>query len=137
MFKNYWFKFPEEIRFFIIGGFNTGISYLLYMLFCLILGAKSYQTALIIAWFLSSIISFDAQKYLVFQSDGNTIKEYLKCCTTWCISYFINALLLEFAVKKLGVNIFISQVFANLSAAIFTYILFKKFAFKTVCRTTN
>lgn len=58
------------------------------------------------------------------------MKEYLKCCTTWVFSYMINAGLLEIIVKVLHINVFIAQIIATLSAAVFTYILFKKFAFR-------
>ena len=132
MVENVWFKFPKEIRFFITGCFNALISYIFYVIFCHLLGADCYQYALIIAWFLSSLISFNAQKYLVFQSSGSSFKEYLKCCVTWFFSYLINAGFLELAVKVFLINIFIAQIAANLCAAVFTYVLFKKFAFNSV-----
>lgn len=88
-----------------------------------------------IAWGLSSVVSFNAQKYLVFQSCGNSLKEYLKCCAGWFLGYLLNAALLEVAVSELSLNIFAAQIIANLCSAISTYILFKKFAFKDVCNS--
>lgn len=126
----YWFKLPDKIRFLFVGGFNAGVSYLLYILFCFLLGANAYQIALAIAWLISSAVSFVTQKFLVFQSNGNWLKEYAKCCTTWFFSYLINAGILEFVVKILHLNVYVAQIVATLAAAIFTYILFKKFAFK-------
>lgn len=64
------------------------------------------------------------------QSKRKLDEEYLKCCTTWVFSYMINAGLLEIIVKVLHINVFIAQIIATLSAAVFTYILFKKFAFR-------
>lgn len=125
-----WFNLSNKVRFFIIGCFNAGVSYGFYVLFCLLLGKANYQTALILAWGFSSVISFSAQKYLVFQSKGNWYKEYMKCCLTWVLSYLINALLLELSVKTLNINVFAAEILATLCAAILTYILFKKFAFK-------
>lgn len=125
-----WFNIPEKIRFLFAGGFNAGISYIIYFIFCLILGESKYQIALIIEWIISSFVSFNTQKYLVFRSKGSWLKEYIKCCTTWFFSYLINAGLLEFFVKSLKLNVFISQIFATLGAAVFTYISFKIFAFK-------
>ena len=113
-----------------IGGFNAGVSYLIYSAFCLILGESSYQIALALAWAISSVVSFTTQKFLVFEAKGNWVKEYLKCCTTWVFSYLINAGLLEFIVKGLHLNVFIAQIVATFVAAIFTYVLFKKFAFR-------
>ena len=128
--KNYWFNLSDKIRFLIIGGLNAGISYLIYLAVCLILGENFYQIALALAWAISSVISFTTQKFFVFNVEGNVIKQYLKCCTTWFFSYLINAFFLEMFVKQLKFNVYLAQIIATLLAAIFTYILFKKFAFK-------
>ncbi len=128
--KNYWFNLSDKIRFLIIGGLNAGISYLIYFAVCLILGESFYQIALALAWAISSVISFTTQKFFVFNVEGNVIKQYLKCCTTWFFSYLINAFFLEMFVKQLMFNVYLAQIVATLLAAIFTYILFKKFAFK-------
>ena len=128
--KEYWFKISDKIRFLLVGGFNASVSYLIYSVICLILGEHFYQVALAAAWIISSVISFTTHKFLVFCGKGNWKREYLKCCTTWFFSYLINASLLELIVKMLHINVFISQIIATLTASIFTYILFKKFAFK-------
>lgn len=131
--KKYWFNLSDKIRFLFVGGFNAGVSYLIYSAFCIILGSAAYQIALAIAWIVSSVVSFTTQKFLVFRGKGNWIREYLKCCTTWFFSYLINAGLLEIIVKVLHLNVFVAQIIATLTAAVFTYILFKKFAFKAKC----
>lgn len=128
--KRYWFNLSDKIRFLFVGGFNAGVSYLIYSAFCIILGESAYQIALALAWAISSVVSFTTQKFLVFEADGNWVKEYLKCCTTWFFSYLINAGILEFIVKFLHLNVFIAQIIATFSAAVFTYVLFKKFAFR-------
>ena len=128
--REYWFKLSDKIRFLFVGGFNAGVSYLIYSAFCLILGNSAYQIALALAWAISSIVSYTTQKFLVFEGKGNWIKEYLKCCTTWFFSYLINAGLLEFIVKILHLNVFVAQVVATIVSAVFTYVFFKKFAFR-------
>ncbi len=128
--KEYWFKLSDKIRFLLVGGFNAGVSYLIYSVICLVLGTGAYQIALAFAWAISSVVSFTTQKFLVFKGSSNWMKEYIKCCTTWFFSYLINAGLLEFIVKILHLNVFIAQIVATLAAAVFTYFLFKKFAFR-------
>ena len=129
--KKFWFKIDDKIRFILVGGFNFLVSYLIYSFFCIALGTGQYQIALALAWALSSIVSFSTQKLLVFKGGENWLKEYLKCCGTWFVSYLINALSLEIFVKYLHINVFISQILATIICAIFTYCLFKMFAFKT------
>lgn len=128
--REYWFKLSDKIRFLFVGGFNAGVSYLIYSAFCLVLGDSAYQIALALAWAISSIVSYTTQKFLVFEGKGNWVKEYLKCCTTWFFSYLINAGLLEFIVKILHLNVFVAQIVATIVSAIFTYVFFKKFAFR-------
>lgn len=128
--KKYWFNLSDKIRFLLIGGINAGISYIIYSLSVFILGEHSYQISLAIAWIVSSITSFTTQRLFVFNIPGNILKQYLKCCTTWVFSYLINAFLLELFVQKMHINVYLAQIIATLIAAGFTYILFKKFAFR-------
>ena len=128
--KNSWFNLSDKIRFLIVGGFNAGVSYILYSLICLIAGEQYYQASLATAWVVSSIVSFTTQRCFVFNVEGNLIKQYFKCCTTWVFSYIINATLLEIFVQKLQINVYVSQILATGICAIFTYILFKSFAFR-------
>ncbi len=128
--KEFWFSLDDKIRYLFVGGFNAGVSYLIYALLCLIFGEKFYQIALALAWILSSSISFTMQRTFVFESKGVWYKEYAKCCVTWFFSYLINAGLLEFTVKILHLNVYLAQIISNFTAAVFTYIAFKLFAFR-------
>jgi len=95
------------------------------------------QLSLALAWFFSSFVSFTTQRYFVFRAQGDIIKQYLKCLSSWMVSYCINAVLLELFsamfIKMDGTQVIkadISQFFAVGISAIATYILFKHFAFK-------
>ena len=125
-----WFKLDDKIRYIFVGGFNFCVSYLIYALLCHIFGSHFYQWALALSWMISSVISFTTQKWLVFKGGNNWFQEYIKCCSTWAISYIINALLLEILVKHLAMNVYLSQFIATSTVAVLTYVLFKKFAFK-------
>lgn len=128
--KNSWFSLPDKIRFLLVGGLNAGISYIIFSLICLFIGENYYQASLATSWIISSGISFTTQRCLVFNVEGNIFKQYCKCCTTWIFSYLINAILLEIFVQKLELNVYLAQIIATLTCAIFTYILFKTFAFR-------
>lgn len=128
--KNSWFNLPDKIRFLLVGGLNAGISYLIFSLICIFVGENYYQASLATSWIISSGISFTTQRFLVFNVEGNIFKQYCKCCTTWIFSYLINAILLEIFVQKLELNVYLAQIVATLTCAIFTYILFKTFAFR-------
>lgn len=127
---NTWLKIPDYIRFIIIGSINAAISYLIYALAVFVIGEHHYQLCVFLQWGLSSVISYLNQKFFVFCTKGNYVKEYLKCCTTWGISYLLNVIILEIFVRYLIKNVYIAQFISLFIVSISTYILFKCFAFK-------
>ncbi len=126
----FFFNLPLQVRFLIIGGTNTGISYVLFIIFLFMLGNDAYQVALALAWILSSFISFTTQKIFVFQTKGAWLQEYVRCLVSWFIAYGINAVTLEIFAHYLGVAPYLAQLVALCLTTVLTYILFKKFAFK-------
>ena len=60
---------------------------------------------------------------------GNYWNEYIKCCSTWAVSYFLNVIILEIMLRLVK-NIFVSQFVSLGLVSISTYVLFKFFAFK-------
>ena len=128
--QDLWFGLSDKIRFLLVGGFNASVSYVIFSVICLIVGEEFYQASLAASWIISSVISFTTQRFLVFNIEGNLFKQYCKCCTTWVFSYIINATLLEIFVQKLSLNVYLAQIIATLTCAVFTYILFKTFAFR-------
>ena len=128
--KNFWFNLSDKIRFLFVGGFNFCVAILILMILITILRKTHYQACNVLAWFLSSFVSFTTQKLLVFNVKGNIIKQYLKCSLTWMCSCVLNGILLEIFVKYLSMDARISQIIANFLVAVFTYIMFKVFAFK-------
>ena len=129
--KQFWFNLSDKIRFLFVGGFNFVVSYIIYSgILFFIVGEERYQLALVSAWIISSVISFTTQRIFVFPVEGNPLKQYIKCCITWFFSYLINAFLLEILVQNLHLNPYLGQILANFTAAVFTYIMFKVYAFR-------
>jgi len=127
---NLWCKLPDKLRFLLVGGYNAAFSYIIYIIAVKLLGEGHYQICVALQWSISSIFSFINQKIFVFCTKGNWIKEYLKCCTTWVVSYFLNAIILELIVKYVSKNVYIDQLVSIFIVSIVTYVLFKYFAFK-------
>ena len=124
-----WFKLDDKIRFLFIGGVNFVFSYLLFILFIFLLGKELYQVCVLLQWSISSVFSFCNQKYFVFCTKGNFWQEYIKCCTTWIAGCILNEILLKILLHYFT-NIYIIQIFSIGLVSVFTYVLFKYFAFK-------
>jgi len=127
---NKWCKLPDKIRFLLIGSVNALFSYIVFAIALFLIGQEHYQICVALQWIISSFFSFFSQKVFVFCTKGNWVEEYLKCCTTWAVSYVFNALILEFIVRFVSKNVYVGQVFSIFLVSVITYILFKYFAFK-------
>ena len=125
-----WCKLDDKIRFLFIGALNAGISYLIFAIALFIIGNEHYQLCVTLQWVLSSFISYLNQKFFVFCTQGNYVKEYLKCCSTWAVSYFINVIILEVLVRCFIKNVYLAQFLSIFLVSVVTYVLFKYFAFK-------
>ncbi len=125
-----WYKIDDKIRFLIIGAVNAGISYVIFVLALFLLGQEHYRICVTLQWGISSIFSYLNQKFFVFCTRGNYLKEYFKCCSTWLVSYFINLVILELLLKFIIKNAYIAQFLSIFLVSVITYVLFKYFAFK-------
>lgn len=125
-----WCKLPDKLRFLLVGGYNAAFSYVIFAIALYLLGQEHYQICVALQWIISSVFSFINQKVFVFCTKGNWIKEYLKCCTTWVVSYFLNAIILELIVKYVSKNVYVDQLVSIFIVSVVTYVLFKYFAFK-------
>lgn len=127
-----WCKIPDKIRFLFIGGVNAAISYIIFAISLYILGDKHYQACVILQWSLSSVFSYFNQKIFVFCTKGNYLQEYLRCCSTWAVSYCLNVVILELLVRFVVKNVYLSQFISIFLVSVVTYVLFKYFAFRKV-----
>lgn len=128
--SEHWFARDEKLRFIIMASINMGFRYLLFIMLTLTFKELHYQFTLLLMWFISSFIAFYSYKKLVFATNGNHLKEYLKSIAIWFLSYFINAGLLVLLVSRLSWNIYAAQAIAISVLLISNYLLFKHFAFR-------
>lgn len=130
---NFWMKFPEKIRFILVGGYNAVISYILYALILWLTDERSPQLALFTSFIISTFHNFLTHKIYVFGTKGNYLKEYPKCLFSWSISYFLNSILLALFTNGFSINPYLAEFFAMALVAINTYLMLKFFAFKNKC----
>lgn len=125
---HFWMRFPEKIRFLLVGGYNTLISYLIYALICYCTLEKYPQMALFLSFIFSSPNSYLTQKFYVFNTRGNYVKEYFKCMISWTVGYGLNAVVL-YGLLLTGLNPYLAQFLAVTVITINNYLLLKYFAF--------
>ena len=98
-----WFQLNQKIRFLLVGGFNTALSFLIYYGFLYITAGKE-QLSLFLMNLININISIATMRYYVFQSHGNFYKEYAKAFSSYIVLYFVNIGLLAFFVRVINVQ---------------------------------
>ncbi len=127
---DHWYDTPESIRFTLLASLNMGLRYVLFIVLSLLFSNLHYQVTLFLMWFISSFIAFYSYKKLVFNTQGNHLKEYLKSIAIWTLSYIINAGLLVVMIEHMQLNLYFAQTIAIGFLLITNYLLFKHFAFR-------
>ena len=134
-----WFKFPQKLRFLLVGGFNTVFAYLILNLLNVLFGlllkdilssVVIANLALIIQYILTINVSFVTMRYYVFQSHGNWRKEWLKAWSVYIFSYLINAPVLTFMMAVFGWSTWLAQGLYLIFSTIITFILHKYYSFR-------
>ena len=108
---HFWMRFPEKLRYLLVGGYNTVISYGLYALF--LWGWDNPQKALFLSFIVSSVNSYWTQKIYVFGTKGN------------CKKVVLLALFLKMHFNPYG-----AQVLALALVTINSYLMLKYIAFQ-------
>jgi len=96
--ENIWFRLNQKIRFLLVGGFNTALSFLIYYVFLYVTGGKE-QLSLLLMNLININVSIATMRYYVFQSTGNFYKEYIKAFSSYIVLYFVNIILLALFVR--------------------------------------
>ena len=129
---NLWFKFPEKIRFLLVGGWNTVFAVTLFSLILELF--QNYKIALVISHIISVFHTFINLRFFVFRAnlkhDKNFWKEYFKVNIVYLFYFIFNFAFLWFFVEFLNIKPIISQIIITCILLIFSYLCNKHFTFK-------
>ena len=98
-----WFRINQKIRFILVGGFNTAVSFLIYYAFLYFTSGKE-QISLLLMNLININISIATMRYYVFQGTGPILKEYTKAFSSYIVLYFINMGLLATFVRLIHIQ---------------------------------
>lgn len=107
---------------FLIGGFlNTGLSYLLYLVF---LNFWSYKVSYTLSFIIGIIVAYLYNSKWVFNSKLSWVK-VLKYPLIYCIQYLLNLIALYALVEKMHINDKVSPLIATVLIIPVTFVLNK------------
>ncbi len=136
--ENIWFRLPQKLRFLLVGGFNTVLSYCIFSALYWLLDKFNRfnldkiiisDIALVVQYFITINISFITMRYYVFQSHGNWKAELLKAWSVYLSLLLINAPAISFLIW-LGLHPLVAQAVYLTFSTIITFFLHKYYSFR-------
>ena len=137
-----WFKFPEKLRFLLVGGFNTVFAYAILNLLDWSFGKINTRNnwsfspewianaALLIQYIITINVSVTTMRYYVFRSHGNFWQEWAKAWSVYVLLYVINAPSMSFLMWAFGLATWQAQGVYLVFSTIVTFILHKYYSFR-------
>lgn len=127
--EDFWFTFPEKIRYLLVGGFNTFFAYGVYLFFLQICHL-SYNISLFLQNFISINVSILTMRYFVFQSHGKFWAEFFKAWQVYILMLLLNCVSLNVLVQLLHLHPALAQGLYIFFGTILSFILHKYYSFK-------
>ena len=140
--ESIWFKFPEKLRYLLVGGFNTVLSYSLLNFLDWTFNKVNQShgwgyprelvanVALILQYLVTINISVFTMRHYVFHSHGQWHKEFAKAWSVYIFIYLINAPILTFLMVVFGFSTWLAQAIYLVFSTVITFILHKYFSFR-------
>jgi putative flippase GtrA len=116
-------QFWQIIRYILVGGFNTGFGYGLFVTFNYLLrryGIYGSEIASIIGSVVAVTVAFLGYKWFVFRTRGHYLREWLRCVSVYGTSILFNLIMLPPLTLLLRRWFGPTQTASNLAAAILT-----------------
>lgn len=111
----------EIIRYLIVGGLNTVVTYVLYLL---ILNVSNITIAYTTSYILGILISYFLNVIFVFKTKVS-IKKFFQFPLVYVVQYFLNTFFLIILVKNLNVNEKLAPLIILIISIPITFILTK------------
>lgn len=122
----------QEFRYLFVGGLNTVLGIvtfpLLYWLFSPL--GFNYIFVLIVSYLINTLVAFSGQKYIVFRTKGNHIREFSKYGLFQLANLGINIVILPILISYTGWGAVWSQILISICLTVTGYFFHKFITFK-------
>jgi putative flippase GtrA len=129
--KQFLHKHQLKLRFLVAGGFNTvvGLSSYPILYFALAPYHLHYMAILGLNHAVCVPIAFITNKYLVFRTRGNHIREFIKFSTFYNAYFLVNLLLMPLMVEVAGLHPSLTQVIIGFGIIVSSFFWHSKISF--------
>lgn len=126
-----WVQHETKIRFLLVGGLNTFVGLATYPIFYFLLnphGVK-YLQILVISQVICVTLAFLTNKFMVFRTKGNYLKEYGKFLMFHLSYFLLNLAVLPFLVEIVGMHPVIAQSMFAVLVIVSSYFWYSRVTF--------
>lgn len=123
---------PLQIRYIIVGIWNTFVGFGLFTFFIFVLPISKYLLALTLATILAGLNSYLMQRTFVWQSSANVKAEFIKFFTVFIGQFLANLILLYVLVDHFNFHPLWTQYVLGAVLILLTYISHKHWTFKAL-----
>lgn len=112
-----------KVRFLFAGLLNTAFGLGTYFaLYCLLVPLKfHYLAILVVSHAVCMTFAFLTNKFLVFRTSGNYLREYMKFCTFQIPYFLMNLVALPILVELVGMDPVMAQIMFTILAIVSSY----------------
>ena len=122
----------EKFRFLLVGGFNTGFSFLIFSTLTLALKAipQGYMIALVVSQIVSNFVAFYLHRKVTFRVQGQVVKDFVRFTMINLVSYVINLVVLPLLVNFGHMNPIAAQFLILIVTTMISFVGHKFFSFR-------
>lgn len=120
----------EKVRFLMVGGVNTVVGYLLFVLFYWLLGTDFYLAAYVASYAVALFSGYAFQRLLVFRVKGQILLDFLRYTTVQLGAFTANILLLPLFVEIFKLDPLLAQAIILFITVVGSYFAHRYFSFR-------
>lgn len=124
----------RRIAFLLVGGLNTVIGALWFLLFDHLIGSRwnghGHYPALVLTYVAAILCAFVLYRRLVFRVRGQVVRDLARFSSVYVSAFAVNIVLLGLMVDGLGWRPFPSQCLITFVTTIFSWVGHNRFSFK-------
>ena len=122
---------PVQIRYLVVGIWNTIVGYSLYTFLIFLLTQSQYLLALVLSTIFAGTHSYYTQRKFVWKSQSEIKGEISKFFIVFTTQFALNLILLYALVEYQGFSPIISQYVLGVAIVVSTYFVNKKWTFSS------
>lgn len=121
----------QQIRYLLVGGWNTAFGYGLFVLLHWWLGTSlHYVLLLLICQVAATLNAFVGYRYLVFQVRGTWLLDLARFSLVYIGVYVANLLLLPLLVEVVGLDVLVAQAVIVFGTVVASFFAHRDFSFR-------